>query len=239
MANSISRATRQRYAADISATDVARAKGYFRKRFDSWNDAPELIAESLGHYWREYCAARQRGDVHELASKRATFRAAAHVAEGARFARAVATQYVDAINPADWRRRKAIDDAAAVERLENWIANPPRAVDPWQRLRLELFAALGMIDAPESRSPAEALPAVEPNRERCGSPSDRVKLTRRSHRPVDCAPVASTSPAAPGRVYASLRLSRNAWNVDRLEQRLDNGEWLYVAATEYALAKAD
>lgn len=238
MAKLMSRATRQRFAADITASDVARAKAYFRKRFSGWNDCDEMVAEAVAHYWQEYCTSRYACDKHDIASRRATFRAAGRITAGARFARAVATQYVDALNPADWQRRKAIDDAAAEDRLAEWIRNPPRAVDPWTRLRLELFAELGLIDAPASRPRAEAS-AVEPNRNRCGEPSPRVRPQRCSWRPVEMQPVAPAVPAAPDRRYGQLRHSRHAWNIDRLEARIDSGEWMYVAATEYALAKAN
>lgn len=148
MARMISDAFRRKVSRDVSATDVAKAMSYFRNRFGAWVDGDELVGEALAHWWREYVAERSRDRDHATAARRATYRAAGCVVEGQRFARTVATQYVDQRNPIDWRRRQELD---AERDLLSALRPAPVSVCPWRRLRLELCAALG-IDQPEFAS---------------------------------------------------------------------------------------
>lgn len=197
-------ADRERFAADVSASDLKRATAYFRRQFDGRDDNDQT-GEALAYLWPEYCTERRKGTPHDPAMRRACKRAAGRVKRGSRFASTVPCPYVDAVNPADWHRRAELDAERTImlscgeDIRPDWKPAPPRN---------------GQYAKPVAR---------------------RRPKSRLSYRPLSGAVACKAqSPTAPGRQYGKARIAGGRelggmrFNIDRIESRLDSGEWLFA-----------
>lgn len=211
--NKISAAQRREFAADVTAEDVRIATAAFKKSFGEWIDPEEWIGEAMAHWWPCYCARRYRGDDHLTAAKRATRKAIGEVCRLTRFDRA-GTQltYVDERHPMDRKRRDEIDEN---RKLDSLLATVPDRLDAWQRMRIELFAALGMVEAPESRQrPPCRLPVRKPAADDRPKAPPRKRCQRPTiYRPYSGAPLPVRKPAGPRFATGT------AWNHQRLDER--------------------